>query len=92
MSSMSLLSIFFLLPLLIEKRYSNLCALCEDPKKCDYPDKFSGYDGAIRCLVENGGDVAFTKVIFVRRFFGVGVVIAFIKRSITSRIFFFNQI
>lgn len=50
-----------------------MCALCEDPVKCNYPDKYSGYEGAIRCLVENGGDVAFTKVIFVRRFFGVSV-------------------
>lgn len=56
-----------------EKRYSNLCALCEDPVKCDYPDKYSGYDGSIRCLAENGGDVAFTKVIFVNRYFGVSV-------------------
>lgn len=55
----------------IEKRYSNLCALCEEPFKCNYPDKYSGYDGAIRCLVEKGGDVAFTKVIYVRRYFGV---------------------
>lgn len=55
----------------LEKRYSNLCALCEDPGKCNYPDKYSGYEGAIRCLVEKGGDVAFTKVIYVRRFFGV---------------------
>jgi len=57
----------------LKKRYSNLCALCEDPVKCNYPDKFSGYQGAIRCLVENGGDVAFTKVIYVRRFFGLAI-------------------
>lgn len=56
---------------LAEKKYSNLCSMCEDPAKCDYPDRFSGYDGSIRCLVDNGGDVAFTKVIYVRRFFGV---------------------
>lgn len=59
---------------LYKKRYSNLCALCEDPIKCNYPDRFSGYEGAIRCLVENGGDVAFTKVIYVRRFFGVSLL------------------
>lgn len=54
-----------------EKRYPNLCALCEDPVKCNNSDKYSGYEGAIKCLAENGGDVAFTKVIFVRKFFGV---------------------
>ncbi|XP_059615126.1 transferrin [Phlebotomus argentipes] len=57
----------------LKKKYANLCALCEDPVKCNYPDKFSGYDGAIRCLVENGGDVAFTKVIFVNKYFGLPV-------------------
>lgn len=57
-----------------EKRYANLCALCENPAKCDYPDKYSGYDGSIKCLVENGGDVAFTKVIFVNRYFGVSLI------------------
>lgn len=51
--------------------------MCEDPVKCNYPDKYSGYDGAIRCLVENGGDVAFTKVIYVRKFFGVSIVSKF---------------
>lgn len=50
-----------------------MCALCEEPFKCNYPDKYSGYDGAIRCLVEKGGDVAFTKVIYVRRYFGVRI-------------------
>ncbi|KAJ6639558.1 Transferrin [Pseudolycoriella hygida] len=57
----------------LKQKYSNLCALCEDPVKCNYPDKFSGYEGAIRCLVENGGDIAFTKVIYVRRFFGLPI-------------------
>lgn len=56
-----------------KERYSNLCALCEDPIKCDYPDKFSGYDGALRCLTQNGGQIAWTKVIYVRKFFGLAV-------------------
>lgn len=64
----------FLFLSLAEKKYSNLCALCEFPDKCNYPDKYSGYDGAIRCLVERNADVAFTKVIYVRRFFGVSFV------------------
>ncbi|KAG5677326.1 hypothetical protein PVAND_007094 [Polypedilum vanderplanki] len=57
----------------LKRSYSNLCALCENPEKCDYPDKYSGYEGAIKCLVENGGDVAFTKVIFVRKYFGLPI-------------------
>lgn len=71
-----------------EKRYSNLCALCEDPVKCNYPDKYSGYEGAIRCLVENGGDVAFTKVIYVRRFFGVSFGFSYFEMSFNSTEFF----
>lgn len=69
--------IIFIHLILLGKRYSNLCALCEDPIKCNYPDKYSGYEGAIRCLAEKGGDVAFTKVIYVRRFFGVSIDIAY---------------
>nr|BAF36818.1 pxTransferrin [Plutella xylostella] len=52
---------------------SKLCSMCEDPAKCDYPDNYSGYEGALRCLAHNGGDVAFTKVIYVRKFFGLPV-------------------
>ncbi|KAJ8898572.1 hypothetical protein PR048_003932 [Dryococelus australis] len=53
--------------------YSNLCALCEHPDKCDYPDKYSGYNGALRCLAEHGGDVAFTKVYYVKKHFGLPI-------------------
>ncbi|KAJ8681899.1 hypothetical protein QAD02_017691, partial [Eretmocerus hayati] len=55
----------------LKKTYSNLCALCENPEVCDYPDTYSGYEGALRCLAQNGGDVAWTKVIYVRKFFGL---------------------
>ena len=57
--------------LLTETRYSNLCALCEHPEVCDYPDIYSGYEGALRCLVENGGQIAWTKVYYVKKHFGV---------------------
>lgn len=56
-----------------EETYSNMCALCEKPDVCDYPDIYSGYEGALRCLTHNGGDVAWTKVIYVKRFFGLPV-------------------
>jgi hypothetical protein len=56
---------------LSEETYSNLCALCERPEVCDYPDAYSGYDGALRCLTHNGGDVAWTKATYVRQYFGL---------------------
>jgi len=58
---------------ILKKRYNNLCELCEDPVKCNYPDKYSGYDGAVRCVVEGNGDVAFTKTYFVKQFFGIPI-------------------
>ncbi|XP_026743657.1 transferrin [Trichoplusia ni] len=56
-----------------KSQYSQLCSMCEHPDKCDYPDNYSGYEGALRCLSTNGGQVAFTKVIYVRKFFGLPV-------------------
>nr|AAN03488.1 transferrin [Mastotermes darwiniensis] len=57
----------------LKARYSNLCALCEHPEICDYPDKYSGYDGALRCLSEHGGEVAWTKVYYVKKHFGLPI-------------------
>ncbi|XP_076165730.1 transferrin 1 [Ptiloglossa arizonensis] len=57
----------------LKTTYSNMCALCEKPDVCDYPDIYSGYEGALRCLAHNGGQVAWTKVIYVKRFFGLPV-------------------
>ncbi|XP_066256640.1 transferrin isoform X1 [Euwallacea similis] len=57
----------------LKQKYSNLCALCEHPDICDYPDLYSGYDGALRCLAHHGGQVAWTKVIYVKKFFGLPV-------------------
>ncbi|XP_053678924.1 transferrin [Anopheles nili] len=58
---------------LLKDRYSSLCQRCSNPQQCAKDDKYAGYGGAIRCLVENGGDVAFTKTIFVRKYFGLPV-------------------
>lgn len=57
----------------LKQTYSNMCALCEKPEVCDYPDLYSGYEGALRCLAHNDGQVAWTKVIYVKRFFGLPV-------------------
>jgi len=57
----------------LKTRYSNLCALCEHPEVCDYPDIYSGYEGALRCLAENGGQIAWTKVYYVKKHFGLPV-------------------
>ncbi|KAM3958947.1 transferrin [Aphomia sociella] len=54
-----------------KSQYRELCALCQHPDKCDYPDDFSGYEGALKCLAHNGGEVAFTKVFYVHKFFGL---------------------
>uniref|UniRef100_A0A240PK04 Transferrin n=1 Tax=Anopheles christyi TaxID=43041 RepID=A0A240PK04_9DIPT len=58
---------------LLKNRYANLCKQCSQPERCGKDDRYAGYEGAIRCLVENGGDVAFSKTINVRKYFGLPV-------------------
>ncbi|ODM93913.1 Transferrin [Orchesella cincta] len=53
----------------LKQAYSKLCALCKDPSTCGKDDPYSNYDGALRCLTENEGDVAWTKMDAVVKFF-----------------------
>nr|AXA98484.1 Transferrin [Nilaparvata lugens] len=55
----------------LKSKYSNLCALCESPAKCDYPDVNSGYEGALHCLTKGDGQIAWTKTYFVKKVFGM---------------------
>uniref|UniRef100_A0A7N5P090 Ovotransferrin-like n=1 Tax=Ailuropoda melanoleuca TaxID=9646 RepID=A0A7N5P090_AILME len=41
------------------KNEPDLCRLCKG--KCDWNDPYAGYSGALECLLNGGGDVAFVK-------------------------------
>lgn len=53
----------------LKKSYNNLCTMCGNPGTCDDEDIHSGYVGALRCLVDSHGDVAWTKLSAVSQFF-----------------------
>lgn len=53
----------------LKESYPKLCELCKDPLNCGKEDDYSGYEGALRCLTENEGDVAWTKLDAVEKFF-----------------------
>lgn len=46
----------------LKAQVPNLCALCKDPSSCDNSDEYAGYAGAMKCLTDGRGDVAFTKM------------------------------
>lgn len=46
----------------LKQRHKNLCSQCQDPRTCSSDDAYSGYKGAIQCLLDDAGDVAFTKI------------------------------
>lgn len=52
----------------LKQKYEELCSMCES-RTCDRQDAYAGYKGALRCLTENGGDVAFSKINIVQDFF-----------------------
>ncbi|XP_047479636.1 transferrin-like [Penaeus chinensis] len=53
----------------LKAEYNNLCTMCGDPGRCDDQDVHAGYEGALRCLVDSHGDVAWTKRSAVSKFF-----------------------
>ncbi|KAK7067218.1 Antigen p97-like protein [Halocaridina rubra] len=53
----------------LKESYNNLCTMCGEPGICGKEDIHSGYEGALRCLVDSHGDVAWTKLSAVREYF-----------------------
>ncbi|XP_068210038.1 transferrin-like isoform X1 [Palaemon carinicauda] len=51
----------------LKETYNNLCNMCGG--QCDGEDIHAGYEGALRCLVDSHGDVAWTKLSAVHEFF-----------------------
>ncbi|XP_066947726.1 transferrin-like [Macrobrachium rosenbergii] len=51
----------------LKETYNNLCNMCDG--QCDGQDLHAGYEGALRCLVDSHGDVAWTKLSAVQEFF-----------------------
>nr|XP_045618315.1 transferrin-like [Procambarus clarkii] len=55
----------------LKEAYNNLCTMCGNPGRCDNVDEHAGYAGALRCLVESHGDVAWTKLSAVTQYFKI---------------------
>lgn len=45
-----------------ESKYRNLCAACEKPTSCYNTDKYYGREGALLCLTDGIGDVAWVRL------------------------------
>lgn len=46
---------------MLKNKYPNLCSMCANPATCSDQDTHSGYMGALDCLTQSGGDVAWSK-------------------------------
>ncbi|XP_015598870.1 transferrin [Cephus cinctus] len=46
----------------LKSKYKNLCALCENPAGCYAADKYHGREGAVLCLTDSMGDVAWVRL------------------------------
>ncbi|KAJ8684290.1 hypothetical protein QAD02_020082 [Eretmocerus hayati] len=42
----------------LKSKYKNLCELCNDPETCDDTDRYHGMNGAMACLTQGVGDIA----------------------------------
>ncbi|KAG7165605.1 Transferrin-like 1 [Homarus americanus] len=52
----------------LKDRFGAMCSLCKGGT-CDSNDDYAGYEGALRCLTQNDGDIAFSKINVVQQFF-----------------------
>ncbi|XP_066141002.1 transferrin [Euwallacea fornicatus] len=55
----------------LKRKYSNLCILCYDPKKCSQQDKYWGRTGSLLCLTDGAGDVSWARLEDVKHHFGI---------------------
>ncbi|KAK2584704.1 hypothetical protein KPH14_007038 [Odynerus spinipes] len=46
----------------LKSKYKNLCALCDNAASCYTGDKYHGVEGAILCLTDNVGDIAWVRL------------------------------
>uniref|UniRef100_T1KT44 Transferrin-like domain-containing protein n=1 Tax=Tetranychus urticae TaxID=32264 RepID=T1KT44_TETUR len=55
---------------LLQRQHPKLCKLCKDPFSCSDSDEYAGYEGAIKCLLDGRGQVAFTTIEATVQLFG----------------------
>ncbi|XP_031843112.1 transferrin 3 isoform X2 [Nomia melanderi] len=46
----------------LKSKYRNLCAACDNPLGCYSSDKYHGREGALLCLTDNVGDIAWVRL------------------------------
>jgi hypothetical protein len=55
----------------LKQKYPNLCALCDNPSRCEGSDKYWGRRGSLFCLTDGAGDVSWARLDDVRLHFGL---------------------
>ncbi|XP_035735120.1 transferrin-like isoform X1 [Vespa mandarinia] len=53
----------------LKSKYKNLCSLCDNSASCYIGDKYYGREGAILCLTDNVGDIAWVRLDDVLQYF-----------------------
>ncbi|XP_076650974.1 transferrin 3 isoform X1 [Halictus rubicundus] len=46
----------------LKSKYRNLCGACDNPLGCYSDDKYHGREGALLCLTDNAGDIAWVRL------------------------------
>ncbi|XP_078033329.1 transferrin 3 isoform X2 [Augochlora pura] len=46
----------------LKSKYRNLCGACDNPLGCYSSDKYHGREGALLCLTDNAGDIAWVRL------------------------------